>query len=525
MTHRNRTLSFALAAAFTSLICCAAPAAETRTDAPAPSAEAAPAESPASSTPLSLSVADAMLLALENNSELAVERLSPDIQRTFEDEEAAAFDPVLSAGASHDRRRSERLSRAATGTESAVSETNSADLALSKSLPSGTEVALETGTYQTTSSLASTRLNTARVGLSLTQSLLRGFGPEANLASLRQARLATLSSDYELRGFTENLVADVEKKYWDYSLALREIEIFTQSLDVATQALGEIEERINIGDLAEIELAAGQAEVARRREALINANGNRDLARLQLLRLISPDVPGMWDRDVALSDVPSPEPVPLDDVADSVALAMRLRPDMNQARLGIEQGDLELVKTKNGLLPRLELFLSLGVTGYADSFRPAADDITSDDTYDTLVRLDFEYPISNRAPRARHERSSLDLARSRLALANLARLVELDVRSACIEASRAAEQLSATAATRRFQEETLRGETEKFRVGKSTAFLVAQAQRDLLLSQIVEVRVIVNYRKALVELYRLDGSLLLRRGILVPGDIPPDSAP
>jgi outer membrane protein TolC len=42
---------------------------------------------------------------------------------------------------------------------------------------------------------------------------------------------------------------------------------------------------------------------------------------------------------------------------------------------------------------------------------------------------------------------------------------------------------------------------------------VAQAQRDLLVSQIAEVEAIVNYRIALVRLYLAEGSLLERRGI------------
>jgi outer membrane protein TolC len=49
---------------------------------------------------------------------------------------------------------------------------------------------------------------------------------------------------------------------------------------------------------------------------------------------------------------------------------------------------------------------------------------------------------------------------------------------------------------------------------------VAQAQRDLLQSQIDEVAAVVNHLKALVELYRQDGSLLERRGIAAPGQEP-----
>ena len=50
--------------------------------------------------------------------------------------------------------------------------------------------------------------------------------------------------------------------------------------------------------------------------------------------------------------------------------------------------------------------------------------------------------------------------------------------------------------------------------------MVAQAQRDLLVSRIAEVQALANYLKALIDLYRQDGSLLERRGISAPGREP-----
>ena len=46
---------------------------------------------------------------------------------------------------------------------------------------------------------------------------------------------------------------------------------------------------------------------------------------------------------------------------------------------------------------------------------------------------------------------------------------------------------------------------------------MAQAQRDLLSSKITEIETITNYLKDLIELYRLEGSLIERRGIMAPG--------
>jgi len=49
---------------------------------------------------------------------------------------------------------------------------------------------------------------------------------------------------------------------------------------------------------------------------------------------------------------------------------------------------------------------------------------------------------------------------------------------------------------------------------------VAQVERDLLASQIAEVQAVANCLKAYVELYRLEGSLLDRRGIAAPARNP-----
>ncbi len=116
--------------------------------------------------------------------------------------------------------------------------------------------------------------------------------------------------------------------------------------------------------------------------------------------------------------------------------------------------------------------------------------------------------------------ASLTIAQSARAIENLSQLVELDVRLAWIEVLRAREQVTATAATRRYQQEVLRAEEAKFEADKSTSFLVAQAQRDLVAAQVQEVVAVVAGLKSLIDPHRLEGSLLERRHIAAPGDQP-----
>ena len=491
-----------------------------RASAPGPHRPAGtPATRPATAAgPLDLTVPGAVLLALENNQGLRVERLNPPIRRTFEDQERAVFDPVASADLSYGQQRAAAGGGAGETTGSATTGTVSAGGALNTHLPTGADVALEAGATNSDSD-PGPDAGSARIGLTFTQALLEGRGRDVNLASLEQARLDTLTSQYELRGFAESLVAQVEATYWDYFLAERRIGIYSESLKLAEQQLGETDERIKVGALAETERAAAQAEVALRREALINARSDLATTHIRLLRLVNPAGADAWAREVTLRDQPPALPAKPDSVEDHVLLALRMRPDVNQARLGVQQGDLELVKTKNGLLPKLDLFITLGKTGYAESFGRALEDLGGEG-YEIVAGLRFSEAVGNRSDRARHQRALLNREQALEAVANLAQLVQVDVRSAHIEVNRAAEQVAATQATRLLQQEKLRAETEKFRVGRSTSLLVAGAQRDLVASQIAEVEAQVNHLKALIDLFRLDGSLLQRRGIAAPGREP-----
>ncbi|MBN1106617.1 MAG: TolC family protein [Deltaproteobacteria bacterium] len=467
---------------------------------------------------MDLGLEEAILLSLENNRSLRVERLNPNIRATFEEEEWAVFDPVLGAEFAFSRERGEERPRSSrAGTDNTDSRIIS-DVEVSKRFPTGTDLSLALSAQRTWSDLYTDQV-VPRVGLSVTQALLRGGRSDANLASVEQARLNVLTSEYELRGFTEALVAQVEQTYWEYALALRKIQIYEESLRVAEQQVKEIQEMIGVGRMPETEMAAAESEIAVRKQGLINARSEAATTRLRLLRLLNPPGPDPWDRGVQLRLKPDVPEVTLDGVQSHVEVALRLRPDLNQARLALERNELEIVKTRNGLLPKLDLFLTLGKTGYADSFGSAASDMDGD-YYDVGVGLRFEFPLKNRAAHARHRRSELGRDQAGEALDNLAQLVELDVRTAYIEVNRAREQIGATSATRRLQEEKLRVERERFRVGRSTMFLVAQAERDLLVSQLAEVETTVNYLKALIDLFRLEGSLLDRRRIEAPGRKP-----
>ncbi|MDQ8200489.1 TolC family protein [Pelagicoccus enzymogenes] len=460
---------------------------------------------------LTLSVEEAIFTALERNRELRIQTLEPVKAGAFELIERGQFRPelygVLQAGEEEVSENSR-----ATGEQFSVTGRDAGgEIGIRQSLATGTDIELSIEQDRSISSRTPEQQE-ARLGLSITQSLLRGFGPAVNLASVRQAQLDTLASQYELRGYTEAFVAEVESAYWQYVLAREEIAIFESSLELARRERDEIEGRIEVGALSQTDGALSRGEVARRESALIDARAYLDEQRFRLVRLLNANLDGSLDFQILATSQPDVDHEPLHEIEARIELALQKRPDLNEARLRLAQDRLQTAVTKNGLLPRLDLFVTLGKTGYADTFLDSFENI-QEDSYDVTAGLRFNQFLGNAAARGRDMLARANRAQAADAVLNHEQIVRLDVRLAANEVERARQQIEATAQIRIHLEETVQGEVERLEVGSTTALQVAEARRDLLASRIQEVEALISYRLALIDLYLAEGSLLERRGI------------
>ncbi|MDR1933096.1 MAG: TolC family protein [Spirochaetales bacterium] len=463
---------------------------------------------------LELSLRDAVLSALEGNPSLRAQRYAAAASSTYESEAFAEFVPTFEAGA-----QASRLTQNAD-----TYETAEASAGISETLPTGT--ALSAAATAGRNRAGASANSDPRVGLDLrlTQSLLKGgLNVNANLARVRMARLDVFSSRYELKGYTETLVYNVENAYWTYYLAQRQLEIYRESLRLSEENLANTRQRISVGSLPEIELAAAQAEVAQRNEALITAEGDAETARLRLVQMVNPGRkngntaagPGpanFWDMPVILKDSPSQPDFSLDTVASHVELGLKLRPDLAQARIALERGELEVARTANGALPKLDVFIALGATGYADSFGGAAGKLFDEGTRLT-GGVNFTWPLGSVAERAQAKRAVFSRMQQEEAVRNMELTVELDIRTAYVTVQKTRSRIAASAETARLQQENLRAETQKYNVGRSTSFAVAQAERNLLEARLAEAQSVVDYLAAILALYKQEGTLLERRGV------------
>ena len=197
----------------------------------------------------------------------------------------------------------------------------------------------------------------------------------------------------------------------------------------------------------------------------------------------------------------------------SARLADLYRPELYQAKLERDNREMEIVQTRNGLLPRLDLFASYGRLSAGDSYGDSWRYLDDSDFDNYELGLTLETTLGNRAEKARHRRAFMQEARAEAAIRNLDQLIEAEVRQATIEVQRQAQRIPATAKVVESREEQLRVEKTRFRVGLSTNLDVLRIERDLIQARLDALTARVRYIEALSALYYSEGTIAMRRGV------------
>jgi len=129
--------------------------------------------------------------------------------------------------------------------------------------------------------------------------------------------------------------------------------------------------------------------------------------------------------------------------------------------------------------------------------------------------MNIAYPLGLSSQQASVARARVQLTQVQAQVKQIELQVATDVTNAAIQVQNTAEAVQAAQAARELSQKKLEAEQSKFEVGMSTNYFVVQAQRDLSDAQNSELRAILNYRKSLVELERLQSTTLSSLGITV----------
>lgn len=356
------------------------------------------------------------------------------------------------------------------------------------------------------------------------QPLLRGRGAFINRMPIVISRIGTDQELANLEAQLQNMVTNVEIRYWDLYCAYRNLDAAKTGRDAALETWRIVKDQYDEGtdvNIQQVAQASEQyhffdAQVIDAYNNLLNAEGSLRF----LLGWSSTD-----GRVIRPIDEPVMAPVEF-DWCSSLCEALTYRPEIRQERWEIKKRELALAYSKNGLLPELNVtalyrWLGLGnkygVSGASQDFpgqeSGALNNLYGGDFQEIQLGGEFRMPIGYRRELANVRNAQLKLARE------IARLedMELDVTRELSEAIRAlaANQLIMQSSFNRWKDTTI--EEEHFETlkdeGVETLDVALDAQRRRSQAEVAFYTALCEYNKVISLIHRRKGTTLAYCGI------------
>ena len=480
---------------------------------------------------VSLTLEDAVKRALENNLDIAVERIGQQVFDVNMASIRSVYSPVVSSLISNQSSKNASTSTISGGqTGSTINNSTfvfNGGLAQDVPWGGGNFSATLDNRRQETSNLTATINPSYQPTWSAQyiQPLLRDFKIDATRQQLLVTRINQDISDIQLQQITMNTIANVRNAYWDYVFAVQSIDVARQSLLLADELLRNNQTKVEIGTMAPIDVVQAQSQAAQQRQAVVTAEGTRRTAEIALKRLIVRGTADpLWTSTVEPVDRPDFRPEPL-DLSAATQKALSSRTDVLQARKNLEANDITLRLLNNQKLPQVDLQTRYATTGVGGTrFITEEGNCVNRcqiigttpggyfDALDMLFRnrlptwsmaLNISYNLGTSAADASIARARIQQSQIEVQLRQLDLQVTSDVSNSAILVQNAAERVQAAQASRDLAQQQLDAENSKFGVGMSTNYQVVLAQRDLATAQNLELQAVLAYRKAVVDFERV----------------------
>ncbi|HEU4889592.1 MAG TPA: TolC family protein, partial [Thermoanaerobaculia bacterium] len=362
--------------------------------------------------------------------------------------------------------------------------------------------------------------------------LLRDFGIDVNRRGITIARNNLGINHETFRTALMDTATNVEIAYLDLAYARRAVDVVKDSLFLARDQARITQIRIDVGAAAPLEILEPRVTIATSEEQLIIATANVRTAEDRLRQLLNLD-PAEWDRPIVPTDPVDYKPVTI-NVDDAVRRALDLRPELRQDALATDTRRVNLLYSRNQVLPQVDFDLTYGLAGLAGNAEEI-DPETGQGTgrirripYGRGLRQIFEadfpswtvgfnvgVPITNIGARAEAKRAELDYRQSQLQQAQTRQTIMVDVRGAARNVDTAARSIVATRAARDAAERNVEAERRRYENGMTTNFQVLRVQQDLSDARIRELNALVDFNQAVARYHRSVGDVLEVRGITV----------
>jgi outer membrane protein TolC len=353
------------------------------------------------------------------------------------------------------------------------------------------------------------------ITVGISQHLLRGFGTRANARFIRIARNDVKYSASVFRQNVITAIAAVMTSYYDLLADQESIRMAQGGLEYAQKLLTDNQKEAKSGPAAQYDVLRSQEEVALREQVLLAAQHTFSQDGQSLKAKLSKNFTEELARvDIIPSDrLPEPGPADVPTLAEALREAASHRPEIEQVVLSMRNQQVVLQAIHNELLPSLDVYASYYAAGLDGSVHPTITNILRNDFPNYSFGMTLDIPLRNRTAQADAERALLEQRRLQVKLQDAKNQAVWDVNKAWSGVQQSRDQLDAVKKLVTLARQVLKMQQEKFALATCTLEDVITAQQNLAIAQGHVVRAHAIYAKALIQFEQATGTLLERHNI------------
>ena len=471
---------------------------------------------------LSLGLRDAILLTLENSSNVQIEETQIEAQKFNLLGQFQPFDPILQSSLNINRYSYPTYSQlqgvGVSGNPTLNSLSQTGQVSYTQTFTPGTNVAATVSSNKFSSNSSYNYFNpyfSSALNFTFTQPLLRGAGRFANTAQIKIARRSLEQSRSNFDAEVNDAILNVVGQYWNAVEARGALDVEQKSLKLAEASYDRDKRSLELGALSEV--AARKVEVIQAAYALtqaeealrfaIGADRDPQLNALEFNLTEKPQTDGELeniDAEAALTQALSQRPE-LDAVKDSLAndeTSIRLAHNQLEPNLsllgfyqssGLGGNEYNLLTgaflASGGFGSSMSQLFGFGYPGYGGT-------------------LSLTLPIRNRGGQATLGNALVSRTHDLYAGGQIREQITREVHDAVHQLDEARMALAAGKASFELAQKTLASEQRKYELGAETNFFVLDAQTRLAQAELILLQTQVNYRIALTAVGHSSGDLL-----------------
>jgi outer membrane protein len=383
------------------------------------------------------------------------------------------------------------------------------------------------------------------LSFNLRQPLWRGRRIDEPRRCLLVAKRNLTLTDRQFRQKTIEIIAEVQRRYWDLSFALKNLQVQQESLRETEAQLANIRRRVEKGELAPVETAPVERQAANLEAEVYRALTSATAAQNNLKNLIVKDESDpLWNASI----MPSENSLQTNSVPrtleDALRLALANRVEIEQNTVSQNINKINRAYLRDQTKPRIDLNLGYTLSGFAGQLNenrsvlpipggnnlPTPEYLTGNylqslenlgrnrfNTFNFGITLDL--PLQNRTAKSELGKNLVEEERLLTERRKLLQQIQSEVRNAWTNLKNTELRLDASQEAKEAAEREYESETRKFAVGREgvTTYTLSERQKQVIAARREEAAARADLNKAVVELERMiESNLLANTFVLQP---------